>query len=219
MADLAEKAMDTPTVPSDVLAPRALPVQKRAKETVKLILETAADLVDEVGLIAFSTNLLAKRAGIRIRTVYRYFPNKLGVLIALVRHLNDDGYENVETFTEFSDPEQDWREVVSAWLEDLTQWMSERPGARLAMTWSYCIPELVAIQEESDEIWTRGLMSAMRARGVDLPPEKLFAVCHSFAASLDAMAEMAATESGDRREDLIDEARRVLFLSLAQHLD
>ena len=48
------------------------------------ILETAAELVDEVGVVGFTTNLLAERAGIRVRTIYRYFPSKLGVLNALM---------------------------------------------------------------------------------------------------------------------------------------
>ena len=43
-----------------------------------------------MGVVAFTTNLLAERSGIRIRTIYRYFPSKLGILTALTVRLYND---------------------------------------------------------------------------------------------------------------------------------
>ena len=65
------------------LSPRVRPVQKRAKETVDQILDNAAILLDEVGVDAFNTNLLAERAEVAVRSVYRYYPNKLAVIVGL----------------------------------------------------------------------------------------------------------------------------------------
>ncbi len=45
------------------LSPRVRPVQKRARETIDLILDTAGDLLEQGGVGAFNTNLLADRAG------------------------------------------------------------------------------------------------------------------------------------------------------------
>ena len=62
-----------PLKQNEQLEPRSLPVQERSRETVNQILETAAELVDEVGVVGFTTNLLAERAGgrpaVRLRMV------------------------------------------------------------------------------------------------------------------------------------------------------
>ena len=71
-----------PEIASD-LAPRVRPVQARAKQTVDLILDNAAVLLDEVGIDAFNTNLLAEHAGVAVRSVYRYYPNKLAVIVGV----------------------------------------------------------------------------------------------------------------------------------------
>jgi len=120
-----------PLEENEQLEPRSRPVQERSRQTVNRILETAAELVDEVGVVGFTTNLLAERANIRIRTIYRDFPNKLGILSALMIHLNEESEERAKQLSELDDPERDWRELVGTWVDDLLKWTRERPGARL----------------------------------------------------------------------------------------
>jgi AcrR family transcriptional regulator len=76
--------MRTENVP---LATRHEPRQVRSRRSVDLILDTAARLLDEVGIEGLNTNLLARRANVRVRTVYRYFPNKYAIVAALTRKL------------------------------------------------------------------------------------------------------------------------------------
>lgn len=65
------------------LSIKRAPRQKRAKETYERILEVAARLLVEIGVERISTNLIAAEAGIKVPTLYRYFPNKYAVLMAL----------------------------------------------------------------------------------------------------------------------------------------
>jgi AcrR family transcriptional regulator len=198
---------------------RNVPVQKRAKETVDLILDTAAALIDEVGVVAFTTNLLAERAGIRIRTIYRYFPNKLGILMALTVRLYGDITDQMQAFSEFADPERDWRAAVDRWIEEIMMWTRDQPAARLLIDWGQGIPELTAMLEKFDEEFGRHLARAMHERGVDLPPKQLYAVCRSFGETLDALASIAAMDDQDCTAELIEEARRMLFGYLSRYLD
>ena len=204
---------------NEQLEPRSRPVQERSKETVNRILETAAELIDEVGVVGFTTNLLAERADIRVRTIYRYFPSKLGILSALMTHLNDDSAERLNQLSELGDPEQDWRELVGTWIDDLMTWTRERPGARLHMGWSNSIPELEALQGQLDEAWAHSMMDAMRARGVDLPAKQLYAVCRNFNETLDAMTTFAASNDHDSSAEIIEEVRRMLIRYLELYLD
>jgi AcrR family transcriptional regulator len=203
----------------DLLAPRKTPVQERSKKTVGQILDTAAELIDEGGVASFTMNLLAQRSGIRIRTIYRYFSNKLDVLTALLVRLNNDSGERLQIFSEVADPKRDWRELIDSWIEELMVWSREEPGARLLMGWAYSIPELKALQDRLDAEWAHSMAAAMQRRGVELPPKQLYAVCRSFSEVLDALSILAASHSQDTSDEMVDEMRCMLVAYLEQYLD
>lgn len=62
---------------------RVTPRQGRAQATVEAILEAAAQLLERDGEAGFNTNAIAERAGVSIGTIYRYFPDKRAILVAL----------------------------------------------------------------------------------------------------------------------------------------
>lgn len=68
---------------------RKKPVQSRSEATVEVIFEASAQILQTRGLDAFTTNAIAKLAGVSIGTLYQYFPNKRAILIAMAqRELN-----------------------------------------------------------------------------------------------------------------------------------
>jgi AcrR family transcriptional regulator len=72
------------------LEPRKPPVQQRSKTTVGDILAAAAQVFEERGYAAGTTNRIAARAGVSIGTVYQYFPSKEAIAVALLeRHVSD----------------------------------------------------------------------------------------------------------------------------------
>ncbi|WP_439135696.1 TetR/AcrR family transcriptional regulator [Pseudomaricurvus sp.] len=93
------------TVPIELLE-KTRPQQQRAIKTYERLLESAAELLDEVGVERISTNLIAERAGITVPALYRYFPNKYALLYALGARLMDRQNEVVlEWFKVFYDPQ------------------------------------------------------------------------------------------------------------------
>src|SRR5713101_5149156 len=64
---------------------RRIPRQARAGETVALILEATAQVLEAGGMPAFTTNAVAERAGVSIGTLYQYFADKNALLLALAR--------------------------------------------------------------------------------------------------------------------------------------
>ncbi|WP_333586344.1 TetR/AcrR family transcriptional regulator [Phenylobacterium sp.] len=62
---------------------RKPPLQDRAQVTVDTILEAAAQLLELRGEVGFNTNAVAERAGVSIGTLYRYFPDKQALMLAL----------------------------------------------------------------------------------------------------------------------------------------
>lgn len=69
------------------LEPRARPSQTRANKTVKLILETAANLLEQSGFEELTTNKICKAAGLTPPALYRYFPNKYAIVSELAKQL------------------------------------------------------------------------------------------------------------------------------------
>jgi AcrR family transcriptional regulator len=64
---------------------RRIPRQARSAETVALILEATAQILEAGDLPAFTTNAVAERAGVSIGTLYQYFADKNEILLALAR--------------------------------------------------------------------------------------------------------------------------------------
>jgi AcrR family transcriptional regulator len=63
---------------------RKVPAQARSQETVTVILEASARILESDGLRGFNTNAIAERAGVSIGSLYQYFPNKDAIVLALI---------------------------------------------------------------------------------------------------------------------------------------
>ncbi|MCI3181841.1 TetR/AcrR family transcriptional regulator [Caulobacter sp. CCUG 60055] len=66
------------------------PVQERSRRTVDAILEAAVQILEQDGEAGFTTNHVARRAGVSIGTLYQYFDGKDAILLALSERANID---------------------------------------------------------------------------------------------------------------------------------
>src|SRR5512136_1937875 len=80
--------------PKKRLEPTREPVQERSRATVEHLLAAAAQVFEEHGYAAGTTNRIAKRAGLSIGTLYQYFPSKEAIAVVLLeRHIEETGRE------------------------------------------------------------------------------------------------------------------------------
>jgi AcrR family transcriptional regulator len=86
-------------------------LQKKAKETVALILNTALGLLIEVGVDAFTTKLLAEQASIHVRNIYRYFPNKRSIFSALAEQMAEKEVVFIDDFYAIRNLRLSWPEA------------------------------------------------------------------------------------------------------------
>ena len=77
-----------PSRSTDVERPK--PQQKRSSRRVAEYLEVAAKLFDEVGYEAATMTTIAERAGSSIGGLYRYFPDKQALAVALQERYHSD---------------------------------------------------------------------------------------------------------------------------------
>jgi AcrR family transcriptional regulator len=74
----------------ELLEPRTMPSQERARKTVAAIYEAAAHVFTEIGYPDATTDQVAERAGISIGTLYHYFSGKEAILYGLwERHMDE----------------------------------------------------------------------------------------------------------------------------------
>lgn len=63
---------------------RKQPRQERAQQTIETIFQTTAQIIDEHGKAALTTNRIAQQAGFSIGTLYQYFPTKEAIITAMI---------------------------------------------------------------------------------------------------------------------------------------
>ncbi len=68
---------------------RKNPTQERSKETVEIIFEATAQLLEGDEEEKISTNKIAKKAGFSIGTLYQYFPNLDSLIVSMAYHERD----------------------------------------------------------------------------------------------------------------------------------
>ncbi|MDQ2700570.1 MAG: TetR family transcriptional regulator [Actinomycetota bacterium] len=108
---------------------RRAPVQARSQERVKLLLDTTAALVDEVGIEGVTTGLLAERAEVSIGSVYRFFPDRISLMKALsARNLQRFGERYLAEFERLQ--VDTWQEAVDVTIAQFVEMLENEPGFR-----------------------------------------------------------------------------------------
>src|SRR5215470_8449958 len=80
---------------------RRTPRQERAQDTVQVIFEATARILQREGRAALNTNYIAECAGISVGTLYQYFPNKEAILVEMARReLANDEASVIQAITE-----------------------------------------------------------------------------------------------------------------------
>jgi AcrR family transcriptional regulator len=102
------------------LKPRKEPQQSRSRQTRQEILEATAHLLNKRPLGEVSTNHIARKTGISIGTLYKYYPNKDSILADLsLMYMQKDAELFGRIFEKHADRELD--DLLDALVEALMQ--------------------------------------------------------------------------------------------------
>ena len=136
------------------LAQRTMPVQERSMRRVDAILNTAAELIAEVGVDAASTSEIARRADISLASLYRYFPNKSAVTKAVAeRHL-----ERLQPVYESFLNDFDLEAGLDRLIDQLYDFYRSEPGYVQMWSGMQAIPELAHLDMD-DFLYHAGRIS------------------------------------------------------------
>jgi AcrR family transcriptional regulator len=138
------------TVADDRLGLRRPPSQGRGLLTFERVLSTASDLLVTVGAEGLTTNLIASESGVNISSIYKYFPNKHAILVALFERYNRQRFDAVRALAETIGASEDWEHVLDKTIDKILLTRRAAPGnvaLRRAMRSS---PELAEIDQQAN---------------------------------------------------------------------
>jgi AcrR family transcriptional regulator len=143
------------------LQPRKRPAQARSAETVAVILAAAAHILERDGYGQYSTNAIAKHAGVSIGSLYQYFPGKDAITIALIQQEGTRVFGAIEKASLIDN----WQDALRAMIDVAARHQMARPAlARiLDVEESRLQPEngTAEIAAILEAVLKRGLSSAM----------------------------------------------------------
>ena len=190
------------------LAPRARPKQARSQATVERLLEVSAELLEEVGVNGFNTNLLALRAGVAVRAIYRYFPNKWAILVAMAERAGELERSWIGDLR--GQPDGDWRASVDRAVDGYYQAARRHRGYAALRAAALASPELRAIDDRGNHELQLDLATGLRELGVALDDDRLEALCLVIIETANRVLDIALQSEPAKGDLLVAELKRML---------
>lgn len=194
------------------LARRARPQQARSQATLERLFQVSAELLEEVGVHGFNTNLLAERAGVGLRAIYRYFPNKWAILVAMAEQASELERRWIGDLQNRS--EADWRAVLNGAIDGYYAAARGHPGYAALRAASQASPELRAVDDRANRELQSDLATALRAMGVTIDDVHLSAVCLTLIETSNRMLDIALQTPPPLADALVAELKRMLIALL-----
>jgi AcrR family transcriptional regulator len=187
---------------------RKIPAQERSQETVKIIFEATARILERDGRAAFNTNAVAETAGISIGTLYHYFPSKEAILVAMARsEMQAHQTAVLDAVTRSLDAPQAVRAIMRALLDTFGQRVRARQIAVDTMITYGLTGDLVApVRAFTDVLAADGVLARLGATR-PISATGLFVLTRALSGVLNAAMREGLPASA--RADLEDELVRL----------
>jgi len=196
---------------------RAKPNRTKGEETAARILEATGMLLETQGYDALNTNRIAQAAGINIATLYKYYPNKQSILIAMTKRNRGDWLEAVGQSVASVGAGTDWRTTLEAIMDFAAQRRINQPGGkamRLAMRIS---PELQPFDREETEVTASFLSKLLVERG-GLEPTYADQVARVAVEIGTSILDLSLFDQSPGDEVILAEAKAAICRYLEPHL-
>lgn len=197
---------------------RREPVQDRARQRRREILEATARVLGSQGFARTNTKVVAREAGASIGTVYEYFPDKESLYRALLAHYQ----QRLEAALAAAlplDPSEGWRGPVERLFDVFVRFYRSEPGYRELWLGS----QLTEVLSEAGQRWgaefSELLAPALSFLAPGLPEARARVVTRAALHMVSALVTAGLQAGGEDEEALVEEARRGVLAYLGSYLD
>ncbi|CAM2066920.1 TetR family transcriptional regulator [Sulfidibacter corallicola] len=186
--------------------PRREPVQERSKRRVSAILDVAAQLVQEVGVDGLTTSEIARRAGIKLASLYRYFPNKNAIIKSLAERHFVNLRPYLQEFLENFDLETGFDRMIDAYA----RFYRSEPGYMELWSGIQANPELNQLDLEDLEQNVSIIVTRAGDMFPHLDEDTLKAVAMVTTRSCGAVLRLAMTAEPKQAEIMLEELKHMV---------
>ena len=194
---------------------RTEPVQQRSAQRVAHLLDTAAVLIDELGIDALTTSDVAARGDSSVGVVYRYFPNIQSLLRALAAR-------NLARFTEtiydrLSADSVEWRQTVDVAIDTFIEFNRAEPGFRALRFGDVIADRFLDPEFSNNGVFARAIVGLLAEKYDFAPDDKLLFDVEVSIEVADSLMQRAflLDKQGDQR--FIDAARMISYQYLLEN--
>ena len=193
---------------------RRLPQQTRSRERVNQILDAAAQVFEEVGYEAASTELIAARAQTSIGSLYRFFPDKSTILLALAERFAEQMRQLFTATFNSAAVHHPLAQILSNTVDAFNSFYTNQPGCRTVMQQSRVSSELQAVNQRVDREIVIQLEAflALRQPKMKLERRKLIALVSVEIAG--ALQLLSLAQEQQLQQQIVAETKQVLICYL-----
>ncbi|SDZ82402.1 TetR/AcrR family transcriptional regulator [Microbulbifer marinus] len=199
------------------LTPRREPVQARARERTRQILDTTGRLLEEVGLNDLTTILIAKELGVSVGSLYHYFPNKHAILYAMGEQWLASMTAALEELAQQDLENVSLQAFVAELLERLVAVYREQRGLLPLVQAMWGIPELHELDERHDELVINHLTDMFKRLGFVCPPNEMNRLARATLETCHALVLVVVNQQGVRSRRTQEDLQQMLFTLLDSH--
>ena len=198
--------------------PRRMPRQKRSQKRFAAILDAAAELLEQVGYAALTTNAIAARADTSIGSLYQFFPNKQAVVAELVREFRQEVQAFIGASLSVELAARDIREFVDVVVDGMEEIRVRLPGFSAVFSFrrSAGVADDQRIQLEYDII--RPLSEILAAAYPDVAAARRDRCMRIVAETTKVLMGRAAMEDEETQVWMREELKQMLGLYLSQRI-
>jgi AcrR family transcriptional regulator len=193
---------------------RRRPQQARSRARVQRLLDAADHILATEGFAALTVRRLAEEAEVPVGTIYQFFADKAAVIDALARSYIGEFDEMIELLVLDAESRQ-WDDVVDTLIDAAVEMYRSRPGYLAIWIGRHLSLELYQADEANNAAIAAGLRRILVAQHGMVDDDELARGCQVAVHTTDALLQLAFRRDPRGDEAILDEARRLQRLYLA----
>jgi AcrR family transcriptional regulator len=191
---------------------RRVPVQARSEARIEQILDTTASIIARAGLEEVTTTLVARQAGMSVGALYRYFPDRQGLIMALARR-NLDRYLNQVGAAVNHSSVRTWTDALDSALDVYLRMHAGEPGFTRLRFGAWIERQILGGTTQTSDLLAEGFATLFVDRfGLPSTPDLVFHVAIATDIADALLTRAFADSARGARPDakLIAECRRII---------